>query len=703
MSKDREFYMNNPSLPAKGVKHRYTPEMVNNIKKAKKNILFFAENFFHILNLDEGKQKIKLHSFQKRVLRKMRDNRFFILLASRQIGKALDINTPIPTPDGWKKMGELKQGDKVYGSDGSSCNVLYAHDVMYDRDCYEIVFCSGEKIVADSEHLWKTQTGNKLESVKTTKDIFYDINHNKNNHIINGLNGRVHNIESIQRSESVPVRCITVDSKDSLFLCGKNQIPTHNTTLLTIYSLWLACFNSDQRILVVANKEGTALEIMQRIRMAYEELPNWLKPSVERYGQTSIELVNGSRIGISTTTGTAARGQSVNCLLIDELGFIEPHLVDEFWKSVFPIISSSKKSKIFISSTANGTDNLFYKLYTGAENGENGWSCDRILWDEVPGRDEKWKQETIKAIGSEDAFDQEFGCQFLDSGQSTIDDSIFEELQERTKEPIYVFDDGSYLIWEEPKEEGIYVAGIDTAEGVGRDSSVIQILDISDLTNIKQVATYVNNKILPFNFTQKCFEILQHWGNPLACIERNNCGSQVVDNLKNLYNYENIISWGSSLAKRKTVQLGIISHTNTKYKGVTNMRYWINEMRSVEINDIECVKEMKNFIKQANGKWQARKGFHDDRVIGLMWGLIVLIEDLVKQYFDIAEYDENNRPLRIEQFDYGIKYFFNPTSIYTNEEKESAYNALPSLIGINEQGEDEIIQLQNQGWEVLKK
>jgi len=99
---------------------------------------------------------------------------------------------------------------------------------------------------------------------------------------------------------------------------------------------------------------------------------------------------------------------SHQCLIIDECAFIEPHLVDEFWKSVFPIISSSKKSKVFICSTANGTENLFFKLYRGAEEGTNGWSHDKIMWNEVPGRDEVWAAQTRQAIGSADAWQQEF-------------------------------------------------------------------------------------------------------------------------------------------------------------------------------------------------------------------------------------------------------------------------------------------------------
>ena len=118
------------------------------------------------------------------------------------------------------------------------------------------------------------------------------------------------------------------------------------TTMMCIYSLWTACFNDDQRILIVANKEQTAINIFKRVRLAYEELPNWLKPGVVEYGKTSMLLANGSSIGISTTSSDAGRGDSCNCLVLDELAFIDDHLVQDFWKSVYPIISSSKKSKI---------------------------------------------------------------------------------------------------------------------------------------------------------------------------------------------------------------------------------------------------------------------------------------------------------------------------------------------------------------------
>ena len=343
-NKKGDYYLNNPSLPTSKAEFEYTPEMLKDIKKCEQNLLFFAENYFYIIDPDEGRTIIKLYKYQKDALRMLRDNRYNLLLASRQIGKALDVKTPIPTPNGWNTMGDLKDGDQVYAADGSICNVVKAHDVMHGRKCYKILFDNGEEIVADAEHLWFTQ--NRLErrdkqdgSIKTTVELLNTLktyndepNHRiptcitgtedeqqeriKNKLPLNSSKHRAHwhYIKDIQEVDSVPVRCITVDSKDNLYLCGRQYIPTHNTTLLTIYALWIACFNEDQNIMIVANKESTAIEIFRRVRLAYEQLPNWLKPGVDEYGKTSMMLNNGSRIGISTTTGSAARGTSLNCV-----------------------------------------------------------------------------------------------------------------------------------------------------------------------------------------------------------------------------------------------------------------------------------------------------------------------------------------------------------------------------------------------------
>ena len=536
-SNPKDFYLGNKNLPTDSARFEYTPEMVKHLKKAKQNLLYFAENFFYIVNLDTGRQTIDLRRCQKRALRKMRDSRFVVLLASRQ--------------------------------------------------------------------------------------------------------------------------------------CGK-------TTMMTIYALWNACFNDDQRILIVANKEGTAIEIFQRIRLAYEELPNWLKPGVKEYGKTSMTLSNGTRIGISTTTGTAARGQSVNCLILDELAFIDSHLVDPFWKSVYPIISSSKKSKIFIASTPNGTENLFHKLYSGAESGSNGWTPERIDWWEIPGRDESWREQTVKTLGSVETFDQEFGNVFLQTGESVIDEELMDILSLSIKTPLHVMEEGHYKIWNEPEHDHIYSVGVDISEGVGRAASVVQVLDMTDLTNIIQVACYANNNISPFNFTTKLYEILQQWGMPLALIERNNCGAQVVDTLKNKYAYEGIVTYMPNQKRADPNRPGVLAHTNTKYKGVVNMRYWMNELKVVSVQDVATVHELKNFVRYPNGTWKARQGadMHDDRVMSLIWGLMLLENTITQQYLEIIKKDDNDKPLIVKPLDYGIQAFQQQTGPITDFMESQALPAM---------------------------
>lgn len=564
----KHMYLGNKNLPTEKAEFNWTPKMVSDLKKCQKNLLYFAENFFTIINLDRGREKIKLHKCQKRVLRALRDDRFNIVLASRQVGK---------------------------------------------------------------------------------------------------------------------------------------------TTMMTIYTLWVACFSADQRILVVANKEQTAINIFKRIRLAYEQLPNWIKPGVIEYGKTSMVLSNGSSIGISTTSSDAGRGDSCNCLVLDELAFIDNHLVESFWKSVYPIISSSKKSKIFIASTPNGTGNLFHDIYSNAVKGNNNWTASRIDWWEIPGRDDKWKQDTIQSLGSTQIFDQEFGCQFIETGESVLDDELVRKSSLTIGKPDHVFDEGHYNVWSLPDEERTYTIGVDISEGVGDAASVVQVLDITDITEIEQVAVYHNDRISPYNFTTKLLEILRQWGSPPALIERNNCGAQVVDTLVNVHGYENIVNYTPS--KTQSIDRpGIIAHTNTKYKGVMNMKYWLNEVYAINLRDEKTLEELKTFVRYPNGTWKAIKGTNvqDDRVMSLIWALMILETSITEQYYEIQETDKNNKPAIISRLDYGTRNFSGTLNGYANENIENGYSSLPIYIdsetmhgGGNTFYDHDMIELQEHGWETL--
>lgn len=556
----RGYYLGNKNLPTSEAEFEWTKEMVRDLKKCDTNLLFFAESFFTIVNLDKGRDRIKLHKCQKKVLRALRDNRFNIVLASRQIGK---------------------------------------------------------------------------------------------------------------------------------------------TTMMTIYALWTACFADDQRILIVANKEQTAINIFKRVRLAYEELPNWLKPGVVEYGKTSMLLANGSSIGISTTSSDAGRGDSCNVLILDELAFIDNHLVQDFWKSVYPIISSSKKSKIFIASTPNGTANLFYELYTNALKGANNWKASRVDWWEIPGRDDKWKEDTIRSLGSKEAFDQEFGNQFIEPGETAIADAALEKFKITVSKPQYEFDDGKYRVWADPDPSRVYVAGVDVAEGVGEAYSVIQIMDMTDLTNIEQVAIYRDNTINPVEFTTKLSEVLGNWGKPLAAVERNNCGAQVVDTLRTVHSYENLVHFAPNASKDKYLRPGVIAHTNTKYKGVTNMRYWVNELLVVSLRDQKTVDELKTFVRHRNGTWSSQKGVdvHDDCVMSMIWSLIVLDNALTEKYFEVVHRDNNGKPLEIRQHNFGYEDFTSPFgNSMSGEQGAPVPMILPGSAGGSPGDLDELMSI---GYELL--
>ena len=473
------------------------------------------------------------------------------------------------------------------------------------------------------------------------------------------------------------------------------------TTVLTILALHEACFNDDKNIIIVANKEDTAKNIFKRVKMAYEQMPNWLKPGVKTWGQTSVEFANGSVIKISTTTGAAARGEAVNLLLLDELAFIEPEsIVEDFWKSVYPTVSRAKTSKILITSTPNGTGNLFHRLYTDALKGDNRFHSERIDWWEVPDRDEQWKKEQIKDLGSHEAFMQEYGNEFLDNSQGSLDEELFDKLKNDCAEPLHVLMDGKYKIWEEYDPEKIYSIGGDVSEGVGLDSAVLEILDITNPAEIIQVAEYENNEVAPAEFTNVVQEIAGHWGYPLLLIERNNQGTGVCDTLANAHMYQNLVSWGAK-ESHKNKQNGMISHINTKYKAVQNMRYFVNEAQAVKFRSLDCLKEFKVFVRYPNGSWKAKAGEHDDRVMAFVWALMALYKDIAEEYFEIEELDNCDKPLKITAIDSNLYKYRTATSIYTNEQVDriEASNLCPvSFNGESARGGD-LAALRDQGWE----
>lgn len=174
------------------------------------------------------------------------------------------------------------------------------------------------------------------------------------------------------------------------------------------YILWLSLFNSDQNIAILANKGDLAQEILDRYQLAYENLPMWLQQGIKVWNKRNIELENGSKVLASATSSNAIRGGSFTLVFLDEFGFVPNSIAENFFTSVYPVISSGKTTKMIIVSTPNGM-NLFYKMWTDALAKRNEYNTFSIHWSMVPGRDEKFKEQTIKNT-SQRQWNQEFEC-----------------------------------------------------------------------------------------------------------------------------------------------------------------------------------------------------------------------------------------------------------------------------------------------------
>lgn len=442
------------------------------------------------------------------------------------------------------------------------------------------------------------------------------------------------------------------------------------STLMTVYALWLANFFPDQAIIICAHKGDVARMLFKRIKEAYKELPNWLKEPCTEWNKTSMSLANGSSIVTSNTTAEGPRGNSLSCLILDEFAFVAPEIAQQFWTAVSPTLANNPDARMFVSSTPNGIGNLFHKLYTDAINGENDYAVQRVLWNDVPGRDNEWKKRTIKndCFGDEDIFAQEYECKFLGSSNSPFPQTTFEKIEKDISDPILRDMDGYLKIWKLPENDRVYIMGVDTSEGVGLDSSVVQVMDVTDLNCIEQVACYANDKIDPTSFTEVVEEIAKMYGRPVMAVERNGCGGQVCDRLYIDKAYPHFVCYGNDANKKS--RAGINSSQNTRGPAVTNMKYWLSDKKQVIMHDKAFLDSLYHFVRKPNGRWEAEGEWHDDLQMALTWALYPLHRDLVRDYFIVLGELENGKPERIKN---RFHYVLNPDEKHLLSAKFAQY------------------------------
>ena len=256
-----------------------------------------------------------------------------------------------------------------------------------------------------------------------------------------------------------------------------------------VYLLWYAVFHPEKTIAVLANKGAVAREMLARITLALENLPFFLQPGCKALNKGSVEFSNNSKIIASATSGNSIRGLSINLLFLDEFAFVENDA--QFYTSTYPVVSAGKDTQIVITSTANGIGNVYHKLWEGAVQKTNEFKPFRVDWWDVPGRDDKWKKETI-ANTSALQFEQEFGNTFHGRGNTLI--SANHLLAQKSRDPEFYKE--NVFIYDQPKKEHEYVMTVDVSKGRNQDYSTFTIIDVSKQP-FEQVAVFRDNNISP--------------------------------------------------------------------------------------------------------------------------------------------------------------------------------------------------------------
>ena len=390
------------------------------------------------------------------------------------------------------------------------------------------------------------------------------------------------------------------------------------TTTAVAVILHYILFNEFKTVAILANKGDAAREVLSRVQLAYEALPKWMQQGVEEWNKGNITLENGCKIYAGTTSSSAIRGKSISFLYLDEVAFIEGY--DEFFASVYPTISSGESTKLLMTSTPNGL-NHFWKTCKGAEEGTNGYEFTKVMWYDVPGRDEKWKNETLAALDyDEQKFKQEYECQFLGSSGTLIDGSKLKALA--YDRPLA--DQEGITQYVKPEKDHEYVLIADVSRGKGLDYSTFNIIDITQMP-YQQVCVFRDNYVGPVDFASFIYRLGTMYNEASTLIEINDIGEQVSDTLLMDYGYENMLYTANMGARGKQISSGfggkrldngIRTTKSVKSIGCSILKSLIEQDQLI-VRDYNTIQELSRFSKKGNS-YEAEPGSHDDLVMNLV-------------------------------------------------------------------------------------
>jgi len=414
---------------------------------------------------------------------------------------------------------------------------------------------------------------------------------------------------------------------------------TGKTTSAAGYLLWYSMFVPDSTILVAAHKYTGAQEIMQRIRYAYEAVPDFIRAGVTSYNKGSIEFENGSRIVAQTTTETTGRGMSISLLYSDEFAYVRPTIAKEFWTSISPTLSTGGKA--IITSTPNSDEDQFALIWKEANKcideygnptalGTNGFRAYRSYWNEHPDRDEKWKNEEMGRIG-EERFRREHGCEFLIYDETLINASTLLDLTGQNP----IEKQGQVRWYSRPKKGSTYILGLDPSLGTGGDYAALQVLE---LPSCKQVAEWQHNRTpIPGQIRvlkEVCNYIYEQIGTETDIyysLENNTLGEAALISIAEV-GEENIrgifLSEPARPGTARRYRKGFTTTNKSKLAACAKLKTLI-EFKKMFLSSSNLIGELKNFVA-SGGSFAAKVGETDDLVMSTL--LVVRMLQILQNY-----------------------------------------------------------------------
>ena len=406
------------------------------------------------------------------------------------------------------------------------------------------------------------------------------------------------------------------------------------------YLLWYAMFVPDSTILIAAHKYTGAQEIMQRVRYAYENCPDYIKAGVTTYNKGSLDFENGSRIVSATTTENTGRGMSITLLYLDEFAFVRPSIAREFWTAITPTLSTGGKA--IITSTPNSDEDQFAFIWKGAnkteddfgnttELGVNGFKAYRADWQEQPGRDQKWADE-MKAQLGEDRFRREIGCEFIIADETLINPNTLLDLQ--GIEPVSRM--GQVRWYQKPVKGNIYTVALDPSIGTGNDPAAIQIFEANTVT---QVGEWKHNKTdiptqikLMAQINKYIVECTSEPNNVYYSVENNSIGEAALVSL-NEYGENNIP--GIFISEPGKKRKGFNTTNKSKLTACAKFKTLL-ESKKLTVNSRSLISELKAFVAHA-GSYAAKVGDTDDLIMASLLS-VRMIQELGSYHFELDSY-----------------------------------------------------------------